>query len=220
MCWVPTCAPSRAKIVSFLCAVPLWVAALALACCIPSVGQVTNGSISGRVTDPHGAFVSGADVEARNALTGIFFRTTTDSSGFFRVDLLPTGAYWVEISRKGFKPLTIGNIIVIQGKDHFVGTTFFPIGDVVTAIDAPSEAPLIDTTEGRVANTYDPIYFYNPVYLDNPVYLGRSVSPAAATDSSAPSQLEPPAHRRNWFARNFSRLKRALSRHPDSARSK
>ena len=44
---------------------------LLLLWCIPSMGQVLKGSISGTVTDPQGAVVSGAQVKATNTATGV-----------------------------------------------------------------------------------------------------------------------------------------------------
>ena len=37
-------------------------------------GQVGNGTITGTVTDPAGAVVAGATVEAKNAATGVVYR--------------------------------------------------------------------------------------------------------------------------------------------------
>src|SRR5438270_2696012 len=64
---------------------------LALVWCIPSVGQVIKGSISGTVTDPQGAVVANAAVKAKNVDTGIVSTTTSDNSGNFRLNPLPGG---------------------------------------------------------------------------------------------------------------------------------
>src|SRR5579864_708642 len=79
-------------------ALPFVAACLVLALCIPSVGQVLKGSISGSVVDPQGAVVSGAQVQAKNVETGVVFTTTSDSSGLFRLNLLPVGTYDVSMS--------------------------------------------------------------------------------------------------------------------------
>ena len=42
-------------------------------------GQVGNGTITGTVTDPAGAVVAGAAVEAKNTETGIVFPTVSTS---------------------------------------------------------------------------------------------------------------------------------------------
>src|SRR5258708_31792185 len=75
----------------------------ALLLCIPSLGQVLKGSISGTVADPQGAVVSGAQVKATRLDSGQVFNTTSDNSGSFRFSLIPAGTYKLEITGQGFK---------------------------------------------------------------------------------------------------------------------
>ncbi len=77
-----------------------------------SFGQVLKGSISGTVTDPQGAVVSGAQVKATNTATGAPLTTTTDGSGLFHFNLIPVGEYKVEVSATGFKTAVQNNILV------------------------------------------------------------------------------------------------------------
>src|SRR5215831_389520 len=76
---------------------------LALVWCMPALGQVLKGSISGTVTDPQGAVISGAQVKATHLDTGAVYTTTSDSSGLFRFNALTAGGNKVEISAQGFK---------------------------------------------------------------------------------------------------------------------
>ena len=69
----------------------LTIATLALLYAIPSLAQVVKGSISGTVTDPQGAVVSGATVKAINDATGATLTTTSDNSGSFHFNLIPVG---------------------------------------------------------------------------------------------------------------------------------
>src|SRR5215469_12113723 len=91
--------------------------ALALIWCIPAFGQVLKGSISGTVSDPQGAVVSGAQVKATNTETGVFYSTTSDSSGLFRINLIPTGTYNVTITAQGFKTTEVKGKSVAAGED-------------------------------------------------------------------------------------------------------
>src|SRR5258707_11010577 len=75
----------------------------ALLLCIPSLGQVLKGSISGTVADPQGAVVSGAQVKATHTETGTVYTTTSDNSGLFRFNLIPAGTYKSESTGQGFK---------------------------------------------------------------------------------------------------------------------
>src|SRR5215470_5654950 len=88
---------------------------LALVWCMPALGQVLKGSISGTVTDPQGAVISGAQVKATHLDTGAVYTTTSDSSGLFRFNLIPAGGYKIEINAQGFKAGVQNNIQVSAG---------------------------------------------------------------------------------------------------------
>ena len=79
------------------------VIALALLAGAPAVAQVLKGSISGTVSDPQGAVVSGAEVKVTQSDTGTVYITQSDSSGLFRISLIPAGTYKVEISTQNLK---------------------------------------------------------------------------------------------------------------------
>ena len=55
--------------------------------------QQESGSITGQVSDPSGAVVSGTQVTLRNQSTGTAFSATTDTSGFYRAPQLAPGVY-------------------------------------------------------------------------------------------------------------------------------
>ncbi len=132
----------------------LVAACLAFVWCIPSFGQVLKGSISGTVTDPQGAVVSGAQVKATNTATGAVLTTTTDSSGSFRFNLIPAGNYKVEVSAKGFKTAVQSNVAVDAGRDTGLGGFKLTVGETSTTVEVSAEAPLIETTQAQVTNTF------------------------------------------------------------------
>lgn len=127
---------------------------LALVWCIPAVGQVLKGSISGTVTDPQNAVVSGATVKATNADTGAVYTSTSDSSGLFRFNLVPAGSYKVEVSSSGFKTAVENNILVTGGTDRAIGAVKLAVGEANTTVEVAAAAPLIDTTQSQVTNTF------------------------------------------------------------------
>jgi len=67
--------------------------------------QSTNASLSGRVTDPSKAVITGAQVSAINAGTSLRYESVTNSSGQYYLTNLPPGAYRLEIEKAGFKKL-------------------------------------------------------------------------------------------------------------------
>ena len=54
-----------------------------------------TGSISGMVTDPTGAVISGASVVATNTETGVKTAVTTDTKGFYSLPTLAIGAFFL-----------------------------------------------------------------------------------------------------------------------------
>jgi hypothetical protein len=65
---------------------------------------INYASVSGRVTDPQGAVVSGATVTARQTATGVSATATTDSAGRFRFPYLRVGPYDLSVTSAGFEP--------------------------------------------------------------------------------------------------------------------
>src|ERR1700722_801624 len=88
----------------------LFLAAL-FSVCLTFAQQIT-GSVTGTVTDPGGAAVSGASVKLSNAGTGATESAVTDAAGNFRFLLLPLGDYSVQVSAPGFKSFVRAGIVV------------------------------------------------------------------------------------------------------------
>jgi Carboxypeptidase regulatory-like domain len=132
----------------------LVAATLILVWCIPSFGQVVRGSISGSVLDPQGAVVSGAQVKAKNVETGVVYNTTSDSAGLYRFNLLPVGTYTVEVVSSGFKTAAQTNIVVTAGKDSGLSPVKMSLGEASTTLEVTGAAPLIETTQSQITNTF------------------------------------------------------------------
>jgi carboxypeptidase family protein len=129
-------------------------ACLALAWCIPAVGQVVKGSISGTVTDPQGAVVSGAQVKATNAATGAVLTTSSDSSGLFRFNLIPAGEYKIEVAAQGFRTAVQNGVLVSAGRDSGLGAIALTVGEISTTVEVTDTVPLIETTQSQITNTF------------------------------------------------------------------
>ena len=80
-----------------ICAAPLW-------------GQGGTGELTGLVTDPSGAVVSGVQVTLTNFSTGDKRTTVTTQAGIYRFNALPiVGTYNLQISAAGFRPVAVHN---------------------------------------------------------------------------------------------------------------
>ena len=80
------------------------------------LAQGGSGELTGQVTDPSGAVVSGAEVKLTNTATSAVRTTTTSSDGIYRFAALPViGAYVLEVSPKGFKSVKVDNVVISVG---------------------------------------------------------------------------------------------------------
>ncbi|HWZ81893.1 MAG TPA: TonB-dependent receptor [Terriglobales bacterium] len=75
-----------------------------------------SGELTGQVTDPTGAVVSGAEVKLTNTATSTARTTTTSTDGIYRFPALPVvGVYVLEVSPKGFKSVKVQNVVISVG---------------------------------------------------------------------------------------------------------
>jgi hypothetical protein len=81
-----------------------------------SFAQGGAGELSGLVTDPTGAVISGAEVKLTNSATAEVRTTITTGAGTYAFTALPVvGSYTLEIKPKGFKSVRVQNVIVSVG---------------------------------------------------------------------------------------------------------
>ncbi|MGI9034690.1 MAG: carboxypeptidase-like regulatory domain-containing protein, partial [Pyrinomonadaceae bacterium] len=71
----------------------------------------TAGSVSGTVTDPNNAVVTGASVTIKNAVTGFQRTATTDAQGNYSFQNVPPNNYQITVSANGFQAAA-QNIVV------------------------------------------------------------------------------------------------------------
>jgi hypothetical protein len=125
-----------------------------LALYVPGAAGSAKGSIAGTALDPQGAIITGANVKATNLATGMVFHTVSDSAGVWRLNLVPTGSYKVEIWANGFKTSTYRGINVPAGRVASLGNVKLSVGSASSTVEVTSNGPLIETTQSQVTNTY------------------------------------------------------------------
>jgi len=113
-------------------------------------GQASTATITGTVTDPAGAVVSGASVEVTNAETGVVYPTVTTSAGTYRVSNLPVGSYSVSVTLSGFKKYNRTGISLSAAQ--VLGLDIpLEIGAATESVTVNAEASLLKTESGDVA---------------------------------------------------------------------
>ncbi len=81
----------------------LQIFACLLLAALCAFAQGDRGTITGTVTDPAGAVVAAAAVEARNTATGAVYPAVTTATGNYTIAQLPAGQYEVTVTVPGFK---------------------------------------------------------------------------------------------------------------------
>ena len=80
-----------------------YVSACLLLVCFAAYAQTDRGTITGAITDPQGAVVPNAAIEAKNLQTGAVFKAATSSTGNYTLTQLSVGPYQLTATVPGFK---------------------------------------------------------------------------------------------------------------------
>jgi Carboxypeptidase regulatory-like domain len=112
------------------------------------------GELGGIVVDPQGAVVSGAQVKVTTVDTGALRMATTDSTGQWAVYGVPSGTVKIEVSARGFKTA------VYSGTPYDASQSYqyripLSLGTANSTVEVTSAAPLVDTTQSQVTNTFN-----------------------------------------------------------------
>jgi hypothetical protein len=120
--------------------------------CGAALAQDT-ASITGTVSDPSGAAVSGAQVIISNAEHGITRTAATNGSGDYLFASLPIGAYDLTVTASGFKKYE-AKAIVLRVADKARVNVTLPVGAVATEIVVQgSEVAQVQTQSSELGNT-------------------------------------------------------------------
>jgi hypothetical protein len=113
-----------------------------------------SAELTGRVTDPSGAVIPGATVEASNAQSGVRFPTVTNSEGYYTVPRLDPGQYAIQVRANGFQPVLRKGIVLQVGQTARIDIAV-RIGELTQQVEIQSAAPLVESETsnlGQVIN--------------------------------------------------------------------
>jgi hypothetical protein len=129
--------------------------ALLLLClaAMPLPGQF-NSSIQGVVTDQTAAVIAGATIRVTNIATGVSRDALTSDEGFYRVLSLGPGAYRIEVSKDGFRPVERDRVEL--GISEVLRSDFqLELGAVSERVTVSGQAVAVETEQGRVSGRID-----------------------------------------------------------------
>jgi hypothetical protein len=130
---------------------------LALGACIVIPGgavaqeAIHYGSVGGRVTDPQGAVVGGAEVRLRQTDTNIQSMAVTDPEGRFRFPFLRVGGYELRATKQGFKTASLA--LTLNAGSAFQLPISLQVGGVEESVTVTGEAAVLETARSQIAGT-------------------------------------------------------------------
>jgi hypothetical protein len=127
---------------------------LLLLALLPAEGQETRGTILGRVTDPSGALVAGAEVRVTNTATGVAIQARSNESGNFMMPYLITGTYTVQADTPGFKKF-VREGIQVRINDTIEVNIQLQVGDAAESIQVAADTPLLETASSSLGQVVD-----------------------------------------------------------------
>ena len=106
--------------------------------------QNDTAVLSGRVTDPTGLGVAGAQLTVTSKATGAIRSTTTLTEGLYRFDLLQPGDYGIKVTAAGFKTFEDQglHLQVAQSSSFDIPLT---LGAVTEAVEVTSQVSALET---------------------------------------------------------------------------
>ncbi len=110
-----------------------------------------SGILSGTVTDPTGAVISGADVTARALDTGASRHTSTGAGGHYQISSLPVGLYELEVKKEGFNTIVRSGLQLAVAQEAVVDFRL-EVGQSSQQITVNADAPIVNTTTTNVNN--------------------------------------------------------------------
>ena len=126
------------------------LATVVLSFAYAAFGQ-TGGTITGVISDPSGAVVANAPVEAKNTATGVVSTAATSATGNYELGDLPSGTYEIDVAVAGFKKYVRTGVTVQQLQTTRVDFAL-QVGSASEAVTVVDVAPLLQTESGDISH--------------------------------------------------------------------
>jgi hypothetical protein len=125
---------------------------LVFVCLLPARAQQSaTATLSGRVTDPAGGVIAGAEVTVIQKATGIKRETVTNQEGLYVLPNLPPGEYQVRVLAQNFPKSLVANLVLHVGQSAVLNGTLEVSGPTeVIVLDHRFNYPLVNTDSAVV----------------------------------------------------------------------
>jgi hypothetical protein len=146
-----------------------------------ALAQEFRGTIAGRVADPSGGVIPGANVTVTAVETAQVTKMLTNEAGQYVAALLPVGKYRLEVEMAGFKKFVQDNI-GLRVNDRLQIDVKMELGAQNQVVTVTAGAPLLNTSDASAGLIVDTRRLMElPIAHGNP-YLLIGLSPGTSMD--------------------------------------
>ena len=130
----------------------LLVVVCLLAIAFAAFAQSDRGTITGTVSDPAGAVVAKAAIEARNTETGAVYPVAGSATGNYTIAQVPAGTYELP-SRCPASRSMVRPGLIVQAAQTIRVDAALEVGSATESVTVNAEAPLLKTESGELSQT-------------------------------------------------------------------
>jgi len=127
------------------------------ALCVTCLGQqAANATLTGTITDPHGAVVSGASITATLRATGVKRVTVSNDDGLYALSNMPPGEYDLRVEAKGFTTKASKTGVSLKVGQTVTLNVPLEVGVSETVVvDFDTPPPLVDNNDSLIHGIVD-----------------------------------------------------------------
>lgn len=138
--------------------------------------QQAGASLSGIVTDPSGAVITRAKVNATNNSTGVTNSTTTNSRGYYSFPSLLPGTYTISVSATGFK-IGVNKNVVLYAQTSTQLPFKLSLGSETQKVTVTAAPPSLSYSSASLAEIVPPKAISSLPLMGQNVYSLLTVAP-------------------------------------------
>ena len=116
-----------------------------------ALAQSDRGTITGTVSDPAGAVVANAAIQAKNVGTGGLYDVVSTATGNYTLAELPVGRYEVSVTVPGFKKFVRQGLTLQVAQTLRIDITL-DVGNVSESVTVSEATPLLKTESGELSH--------------------------------------------------------------------
>ncbi|MCU1334835.1 MAG: hypothetical protein JWO19_416 [Bryobacterales bacterium] len=117
---------------------------------LSAIAQTDRATITGTISDPTGAVVANAAIEAKNVATAQVYPGTSTATGNFTIVNLPPGSYELTANIQGFKKYTRQGLTLAPTQTVRIDIGL-EVGSNAETVTVTAEATLLKTENGELA---------------------------------------------------------------------